>query len=414
MKKHLDDYDFIEDVEAYENENRIDLGFEDDFADDEDFGVYHQVKNYKSSKVKDLYEREDWVVKRDRLLINLRHELNLCKIENEKDKEEYYEYWKNPNSLNKKINDDDEKCFIPWLPEGEKIGSENCYGRRIVKSKYHETQRQKPKPFNFVINSELRKEIRKKYDYVSTKEDEKTVIYREYNLDDKGKRQKHPLRFKFVDSLQTKMDEDGNVKFNDEQNKFYFSNGDEHIFNEKEDIKTIELEIKESDYKVDDEGEKTKAYDTIPDTSKGDKGFEGYEVELMYGSFSLVGRKPDIGRKKVNGKYKPYQLWKEVRDENGKLISKDKKWLNHKLRKNVKDNQGEIIKRIPIPSEELQKCIQGLVTKYEGENKKERFRNLIDVMAKERAEAKARAEAINKVNEDNAAEDSPEETTVNE
>ena len=49
--------------------------------------------------------------------------------------------------------------------------------------------------------------------YVTTKEDEKTVIFREYNFDDKGKRQKHPLRFKFVDSLQTKMDEDGNVKF---------------------------------------------------------------------------------------------------------------------------------------------------------------------------------------------------------
>ena len=52
-------YDYIDDVETYKNSNTIDLGFEDDFADDPDMGVYIPQKTYRTSESKDLYSRDD-------------------------------------------------------------------------------------------------------------------------------------------------------------------------------------------------------------------------------------------------------------------------------------------------------------------------------------------------------------------
>ena len=405
-------YDYIDDVETYKNSNTIDLGFEDDFADDPDMGVYIPQKTYRTSESKDLYSRDDWMMKRDRLLINLRHEINLCNIDNEKDKKAYLDYWGNPYSLNKKANESDKEQFLPWLPEDTNIGKDNTYGgRRIVKVDEDKKQERKAAPFNWVLKEEVRKDIRKNYSFVSIQEDGKTVIFREYNLDDDDKRQKSPYTFKFVDSLQSKIDEDSNVSFNKEDNKFYFSDETEHEFNEEIDYKTISKTIEETDYQLNEKGEKKPTYKTVRDITKPNKGIQGYHIELMYGYMSLIGRDPDLGKKKVNGEWKYYQLMKEVY-ENGKLISKDKKWNNRCLRKNVKDNQGNVIKQIPFQPTELKDAIQKCINIYEGDNKKERFINLIDVMKKERAEAKERANLENEINPNQ--ETSTEESTVNE
>jgi len=392
-------YEYIEDRDEYKNSNTTDLGFEDDFADDPDVGVYEHVKGYRTLESKDLYPRDDWMMKRDRLLINLKHELKLCELDSEEEKKKYLKYWGNPNSLNK-------DQFIEWYAAEEQIGKDNTYGgRRIVKPCIYTRQERKHSPFNYVLKEEVRKEIRKKYNLVEIKEDGKTVIFREYNLEEDGKRKKHPYTFKFVENLESKITNVGIEGFNKEDNKFYFSDNTEHTFNEVEDYKTTERVFEEAEYQLDNKDEKKPAYKTVIDVTKPNRGIQGYEIELMYGYMSLMGRDPDLGRKKVNGEWKYYHLMKEVWNE-GKLISSDKKWNNRSLRKAVKDGEGNI-KHIPFQPEELKSCIEKCISIYEGENKKERFTNLIDVMKTERAEAKARANALNEVS-------SNEESTVSE
>lgn len=93
----------------------------------------HNVKVNVNEKVFSERQKEDsregWVKKRDTLVANLQHEINIFNIDDESKVEKYLNYWGDENSVNK-------DKFFYWLDEENTIKQKNTYNRRIVKDIY--------------------------------------------------------------------------------------------------------------------------------------------------------------------------------------------------------------------------------------------------------------------------------------
>ena len=89
--------------------------------------VVEDKKTYADRKAID--GRRGWIKKRDRILSNIQHEINIYSLEDEEKREAYLKYWGDKNSLNK-------DKFYNHLEESDSIGEKNVFKRRIVKAEY--------------------------------------------------------------------------------------------------------------------------------------------------------------------------------------------------------------------------------------------------------------------------------------
>ena len=119
------------------NNDNISVGsFLDDVLKKHNYEIVENEKVFSERKKAD--NREGWIMKRDTLLSNIQHEINIFNIEDVDKQKEYIAYWSNKNSLNK-------DKLLHWLDEDNTLTDKFTYCRRLVKEMYS---------FKSIINEE--------------------------------------------------------------------------------------------------------------------------------------------------------------------------------------------------------------------------------------------------------------------